>query len=100
MFLEASLNHTQDGEPYPFSVTFLVSLDKAYGLNARKNSEILLRWHTLCLRHDAEWIVPFVVDFITSQGRMKFVRPLYRALKTSSVGGKIADQVFDENKSM
>ena len=100
LFLEALLNHTQDDAPYPFSISFLEALDQAYGLNARKNSEIMLRWHSLCLRSDAEWVVPHVVQFITSQGRMKFVRPLYRALKTSKVGGKLADKVFGENKEM
>jgi leukotriene-A4 hydrolase len=98
--MEALLNHTEDGASYPFSISFLEALDKAYDLNARKNSEIMLRWHSLCLRSEADWIVPHVVDFITSQGRMKFVRPLYRALRTSKVGGKLADEVFAANKNM
>jgi hypothetical protein len=101
LFLEALMNHTtSEGSPYVFDVAVLEKIDVAYGLSDRKNAEIKLRWHTLCLRSNAKWIVPYVTDFITSQGRMKFVRPLYRALRMSKVGGKLAQRVFDEKKDM
>ena len=34
----------------------------------------------LALRHGLEAVVPEVVEFLAEQGRMKFVRPLYRKL--------------------
>ena len=43
-------------------------------------------------------ILPVVVRFITSQGRMKFVRPLYRALFHSDMGKDTAVSTFLENK--
>jgi leukotriene-A4 hydrolase len=62
-------------------------MDDAYKLTACENSEVKFRWQSLCLlAHAADpeaasWIVPHVVAFLGAQGRMKFVRPLYRALK-------------------
>ncbi len=101
LFLEALQNHKNaDGSDHAFDVGVLKAIDEAYEVSVRKNAEIKLRWHMLCLRSDAEWIVPHVIDFITSQGRMKFVRPLYRALRISRVGGKLAQGVFDKHKDM
>jgi leukotriene-A4 hydrolase len=40
------------------------------------------------------------VKFIISQGRMKYVRPLYRALNKSAVGSGIARQTFIEHNEM
>jgi leukotriene-A4 hydrolase len=59
----------------------LQSLDKTYGLTANNNAEVKFRWQMLCLKMKARWIYPHVVSFVTSQGRMKFVRPLYRAMR-------------------
>ncbi len=78
---------------------WLQALDRAYGFSAKKNAEIQLRWQAICLGSNVQWIVPNVVDFITSQGRMKFVRPLYRALRASTVGRMTAVQTFEENKN-
>ena len=38
------------------------------------------RWQRLCIKLRADFIVPQVVEFLKSQGRMKFTRPLYRDL--------------------
>lgn len=37
-----------------------------------------LRWLTLCLESGLTAVFPEVVDFVKRQGRMKYVRPLYR----------------------
>ena len=42
--------------------------------------QVRFRWQRLCIALRADFIVPDVVAFVTSMGRMKFVRPLYRAL--------------------
>ncbi len=100
-FLEALADHRRpDGCPYVFDLSFLQEMDAAYGLSKCQNAEIKFRWQLLCLRSNAPWIVPYVIDFITSQGRMKFVRPLYRALGSSAVGGILARKVFENNKLM
>lgn len=39
-----------------------------------------------------------IVYFITTQGRMKYVRPLYRALHESKMGKDLAVDAFLKNK--
>ena len=46
---------------------------------------------------DDQSIIPIATHFITSQGRMKFVRPLYRALFQSEMGKEIAKKTFVEH---
>lgn len=60
----------------------------------------MLRWQTLCLHSECPFILPYVVDFITSQGRMKFVRPLYRTLRRSEIGKTVAVETFEAKKDM
>ncbi len=85
--------------PVPFSSQFIEKMDLAYALTASNNSEIKFRWQSLCLQCEVQWIVPHAVAFLASQGRMKFVRPLYRALKNARVGenGRIARETFKAN---
>ena len=42
-------------------------------------------------------ILPVTIRFITTQGRMKFVRPLYRVLFQSNMGKELAKQIFLEH---
>jgi leukotriene-A4 hydrolase len=95
-FSKKSLSHASDVFPVPF----LELMDRTYKFGESKNAEIMLRWQTLCLESEAEWIVPSVVEFITSQGRMKFVRPLYRLLRDTAIGKQVAIDTFEANKSM
>lgn len=45
------------------------AMDKAYGLTKTGNSEVRFCWHKLCLRSKALFIVPHVLDFVTSMVR-------------------------------
>lgn len=98
VFFETLLKHAQMVEP--LSLEILSSLDLAYQFTSSNNAELKYRWQMLCLLSEAEWIVPHVKSFITSQGRMKFVRPLYRSLHASQVGGSVARQTFEANHEM
>lgn len=64
----------------PFSTNKISNMERIYNMFSVKNSEIRFRWLRLCLR--AEWVdaIPHAFEFINSQGRMKFVRPIYRDL--------------------
>ena len=64
----------------PLSAIALERMDDLYGLTPSKNSEVRLRWQRTCLLHRRAAIVPHVLAFVKEQGRMKFVRPLYRDL--------------------
>ena len=56
----------------------LGGMEEAYQMSKKQDSELKYRWQLLCLKSGYTKIFPLVVDFITRQGRMKFVRPLYR----------------------
>jgi hypothetical protein len=105
IFLEVFLNHIK----YTLSTTpltpeevfphpFLELLDQTYEFSVTKNCEIMLRWHQICIVCEAQWILPRAVEFISSQGRMKYVRPLYRLLRGSTMGRQIAIETFEAKK--
>lgn len=79
LFLDSLLD-LLDKEGAVLKDSTLRHVDGLYQFTASNNSEIKFRWHMLCLKCKVEWIFAHVVSFITTQGRMKFVRPLYRAL--------------------
>jgi leukotriene-A4 hydrolase len=89
--LEASTSET-------FSINFLANLDRAFGFGSSQNSEIMLRWQQLCIRANCPWIFEPAVNFLTSQGRMKFVRPILRELRRSQIGGAKVAEIFQVNK--
>ena len=64
--------------PLPLSHKAIIAMDKVYNLTTIRNAEIRLRWQQICLIAEYEPIFPYVVKFITEQGRMKYVRTLYR----------------------
>ena len=53
-------------------------MEELYKLNVVRNSEIRFRWLRLNLRGKVENAVSGALEFVTEQGRMKFVRPIYR----------------------
>lgn len=59
-FLMFSMSHAQ----------FPQAMDKAYSLTKTGNSEVRFCWHRLCLRARALFIVPHVLDFVTSMVRV------------------------------
>jgi len=98
IFLEALLIYGSENEPV--SNEILVKIDEFYSFTSCNNSEIKHRWQSLCIMSEVEWIIPHVVKFITSQGRMKFTRPLYRALFNSKMGKEIAIETFTKNSKI
>ena len=65
-------------EEEPLSVQKLEKMEEIYKLNSVQNSEIKNKWIRLGLK--GKWMnaVPRAVEMVTEQGRMKFLRPLYR----------------------
>ena len=60
------------------SVTKVAKMQKLYNFNAVNNSEIKFRWIRLGLRSKWDDAIPLAVQMVTEQGRMKFLRPIYR----------------------
>lgn len=82
----------------PLKVSTLKAMNSLYRFNASKNSEILLRYCRLAIAAEDRSNLPVVVRFITSQGRMKYIRPLYKALFESKMGKELAVQTFLQHK--
>jgi leukotriene-A4 hydrolase len=80
------------------------AMARAYPLlEETHNSEIRCSWYLLCLKAGDDAIVPKVEEMLHEQGRMKFVRPLYRAMYESPKlkGGKEkALETFEKCKGL
>lgn len=69
-----------DGMPEKLSDEQLQELDEAFGLTESKNNEIAFSWLMIAVRNDYQPANARLEDFLTSIGRNKFLRPLYRNL--------------------
>jgi aminopeptidase N len=73
----------------------LDALERAFGLNAIGNNEVLFAWLSLAVANRYDPVVPSLERFLTLQGRRKFVRPLILALhKDEAWGRPIAARVY------
>ena len=94
-FLDKLQSLTQD---QPLQLSTLKAMDTAYSFASSKNAEILFRYCQIEVGSEDESILPVVLHFVMAQGRMKFTRPLYRALFASKMGRDLAIQAFVQNR--
>jgi leukotriene-A4 hydrolase len=94
-FLDALQVETSDK---PLQVSTLQAMNGLYHFAESKNSEILFRYCQLAIASEDASILPVAIRFITTQGRMKFVRPLYRSLYRSGFGRDLAVKTFLNNQ--
>ncbi|PRP81813.1 hypothetical protein PROFUN_10802 [Planoprotostelium fungivorum] len=83
--------------PKSLSTETAEKMDKAYNLNASKNAEVRFRWYTIGIKAEYEPVFEKAAGFLVEQGRMKYVRPLYRTLKKSQKGSELAVKTFKEH---
>ena len=73
-------------------------------LEETRNAEIRCSWYLLRIRAGDETVIPEVDKFLAEQGRMKFLRPLYKALFSSgpfNTNGKcIAREIFEKHRNL
>jgi aminopeptidase N len=72
----------------------LADLDKTFGFSTSGNSEVLFAWLRIAIRHRYEPAMPALDHFLTSQGRRKFLRPLYDDLMKTSWGPPVAHRIY------
>lgn len=94
--LGALTSATRGGTPLDASV--VSALDTPGRLNDCQNSEVRALWLRVALAAHYEPAVANAKLFVTSQGRMKFVRPLYRLLASVYPGGGMARALFEEHR--
>jgi len=79
----------------------LDTLESSFALNELGNNEVLFNWLELVVNNQYDPGVPSLTHFLTSQGRGKFVRPLYRVLMTKAEWGRpIARRIYAEARPM
>lgn len=108
----------------PMAPAMTRKMSELYGLDDSRNAEIRCAWYLLCIKvrripgeaeiaaslplgshrvllalcslgqaEDAS-VLPGVVSFLEEQGRMKFIRPLYRAMYRSKCARQMALDTF------
>jgi aminopeptidase N len=86
--------HLLRGLPRTIPRARLDDLDRAFHLSASGNSEILFEWLMLVVQNRYEPAFPALDRLLTSQGRRKFVRPLYQALAKTGWGLAMARDIY------
>lgn len=81
-----------------FPHALLDKMDELYQLTTVRNADVRFRWQQVCLQASYERIYPEVVQFVTEQGRMKFVRPLYRLLYKAKNGADLARDTYMKHR--
>ncbi|MFO0616811.1 MAG: M1 family metallopeptidase [Polyangiaceae bacterium] len=74
----------------------LDALDAAFGLSASTNCEVTLPWLRLLVKLRGERAAAPVEAFLRSQGRARYLRPLYADLLEAPWGSAFAKRVYAE----
>jgi aminopeptidase N len=80
--------------PERLSKRQLSELDEAFDLTSRGNSEVLFAWLRIAIRHRYQPAMAALERFLTSQGRRKFLRPLYEDLMATGWGAVEAKRIY------
>ncbi|HUG40771.1 MAG TPA: M1 family metallopeptidase [Longimicrobiales bacterium] len=72
----------------------LAELDRTFGLSAQGNGEILFAWLRLAIANRYEPAFGALEDFLTRQGRRKFLLPLYQDLARTAWGRELALAIY------
>jgi hypothetical protein len=86
--------HLLNGLPAPLSTAQMQELDAAFGFTRSGNAEILDRWLVLAIRHGYGAADQRLEEFLTSQGRRKFLTPLYEELMLTPEGARRAKRLY------
>ncbi|KAI9228571.1 MAG: peptidase family M1-domain-containing protein [Piptocephalis tieghemiana] len=90
------LDHLSSQEK-PMPHAKLALMEELYQLTSVRNCEVRFAWQMLGLKASYDPIYGPVQKFLGEQGRMKYVRPLYRAL--NQCDPSLAKEIFKENRS-
>jgi hypothetical protein len=80
--------------PEPMLVAKLRELDDRFKLTATGNSEVLFQWLLVSLKAGDPAIERRLEQFLTEQGRRRFLEPLYRQLAKTEAGKERAIAIY------
>jgi leukotriene-A4 hydrolase len=72
----------------------LAQLDTQFRLSSSGNAEILGEWLLIAIRNRYEPAFPTLARFLTSQGRRKFLTPLYTEMMKTPWGATMARDIY------
>ncbi len=75
-------------------------IDKTFELTSSGNSEILCKWLVMAIDNGYEAVYDKSRAFLGSIGRMKYLKPMYKALSENPKSEALAVKIFDEHKGM
>src|SRR5687767_1351509 len=78
----------------------LADLDRTFRLSDRRNAEVLFAWLRVAIRSRYEPAMPALERFLTSQGRRKFLKPLYEDLMNTDWGKGEARRIYTRARSL
>jgi len=73
-------------------------LDYDYGFSLTQNKEILAAWLLVAVNNHYENCYAMLENFLTTEGRLKLLIPLYQAMITSEGTNKMAKSIFEKAK--
>ena len=76
----------------------LAALDAQFELTETRNNEIAHSWLLISIENWYEPALPRLHDYLTSIGRNKLVKPLYRELAKTPKGRELGIKAFEEAK--
>jgi aminopeptidase N len=80
--------------PDTLTTAQLAALDERFAFTRTGNSEILFAWLRKAIAAHYEPALPALEHFLTTQGRRKFVRPLYEDLMRAEWGRPLARRIY------
>jgi aminopeptidase N len=83
-----------DSLPEKIPAGQLQDLDRTYNLTNSGNSEVLFSWLRIAIRNNYRAALPALERFLTTQGRRKFLRPLYEDLMAQDWGKAEARRIY------
>jgi leukotriene-A4 hydrolase len=72
----------------------MAELDTQFRLSSSGNAEILSQWLLLAIKNRYELAFPALARFLTSQGRRKFLTPLYTEMMKTPWGATMARDIY------
>ena len=86
--------------PDKLSASQMADLDKTFGLSQRRNAEVLFAWLRVAVRNRYAPAMPALERFLTSQGRRKFLKPLYEDLMKTNWGKADARRIYERARPL
>jgi hypothetical protein len=86
--------HFLDSVPAELGKDRMAELDAAFSLTRSGNAEVLFAWLVLAVRNGYEPASGRLEEFLTAQGRRKFVKPLYEELVKTPAGKERARAIY------